>query len=282
MPAQIQIVNPSFNIQAPGIYSESAQLFIEAGPMGISLAILNTGDCFQAAVVYSFPNKMTEQHVQEELQEILSNEPLLKKQYRKVHIIWCFPESILVPPELMNEENRNEMLNLVFGDARKNSDKQDFLYKHNLHNIYRIPAAISESFAAQLPYATQSHQYSLLANRVLNGGNELYAVFYTNSLTTMLCKEGKLQVIQNFPFNTPEDTSYQLLNVCRSFEVDPASVKLCISGMVDKRSNLYADIYKYFLHIEFDNLPGGFTCVEEIKAHPPHFFSHLFYEALCV
>ncbi len=275
-------MNPSFNLQAPKIYTESADLFIEAGPSGISFVVLNTGDCFQAVVSYSFPNKMPEAEVQEELEEILQTEPLLKRSYRRTHIIWTYPESILVPPELFDRENSKEMLGLVFGDLRHGSIFHDFLYKHNLHNTHRIPDAALQLFESRLHPSTQRHQYSLLVDRMKNGGNELFIVFYTGSMTLMLCKEGKLQLIRNFNYNTPEDVAYHLLNVCRNFDVEPASARLYLSGMVDKKSNLYAAVYKYFLNIEFDNIPVNHTVAEEIKAQPPHFFSHLFYQALCV
>ena len=278
----MQQVNPSFNIQNTGIYTEAAQLFVEAGPMGISLVILNTGNCFQAVVTYSFYNKMSEPELAEKIKEILQDDELLQKQFAKTHIIWSYPESILVPPNLVDAGSNNEMLNLVYGDAQKGVIKSDFLYKHNLHNIYRIPEMIVECFEGKFPYATQTHQYSLLVNREINDGNELFVVFYPNSLTLMLRKEGQLQVIQNFAFSSPEDTAYHLLNVCESFDIQPNRVMLHISGLIDEKSNLYAAIYKYFLHVEFDKLPGNYTYAEEIKDHPPHFFSHLFALALCV
>ena len=182
----MQQVNPSFNIQNTGIYTEAAQLFVEAGPMGISLVILNTGNCFQAVVTYSFYNKMNEFELTERINEILQHDELLQKQFAKTHIIWSYPESILVPPNLVDAGSNNEMLNLVYGDAQKGVIKSDFLYKHNLHNIYRIPETIVECFAGKFPYATQTHQYSLLVNREMNGADELFVVFYTNSLTLML------------------------------------------------------------------------------------------------
>ena len=278
----MQHVNPSFNIQSAGIYTDSAQLFIETGPMGISLVVLNTGNCFQAATTYSFSNKMNEPEQGEKIKEILQHDELLQKPFAKTHIIWSYPESILVPPNLVDAGSNNEMLNLVYGDAQKGVIKSDFLYKHNLHNVYRIPETVHQSVEAKFPYATQTHQYSLLVNRETNGGDELFVVFYTNSLTLMLRKEGRLQVIQNFAFSSPEDTAYHLLNICKSFDVQPNKVILHISGMIDEKSNLYAAIYKYFLHIEFDKLPGNYTYAEEIKDHPPHFFSHLFALASCV
>lgn len=279
---QTQNVNPSFNIQSPKIYTEAAKLVIEAGPMGISFTILNTGNCFQAVVIYSFPNKLTEAEINEELQEILNTEPLLKKQYKEKQLIWCFPESILVPPALFEKENSSEMLNLVYGDAKKTSLQHDFLYKHNLHNAYRVPRHTGQIISGSLPSVPQSHQYSLLVNRGQKEGNRLFVLFYTGSLTLMLHKEDRLQVIQHFPFHTPEDTVFHLLNVCRAFDVAPDEVRLCLSGLIDKKSNLYAAIYKYFLDISFDEIPAGYTTAEELKPYPPHFFSHLFYEAICV
>jgi hypothetical protein len=283
LPPQSQQVNPSFNIRSAGIYTESAQLFIETGPTGISVVVLNTGDSFQAVVTYSFSSQLNELQAAEKMKEILQDDELLQKSFAKTHIIWSYPESILVPPNLVNTESNTEMLDLVYGNAQKAVIKSDFLYKHNLHNIYRTPESVREALEAKFPYAIQTHQYSLLANREMNSGeDELFVVFYSNSLTLMLCKEGQLQVIQNFAFSSPEDTAYHLLNVCRSFDVEPNKVKLHINGMIDERSNLYAAIYKYFLHIEFDKLPGNYTYAEEIKAHPAHFFSHLFALASCV
>lgn len=282
MSPQIQNVIPSFNIQAPKIYTGSAKLVIEAGPMGILFTILNTGDCFQAVLVYSFPNKLTEAEVNEEMQETLNTDPLLKKQYREIHLIWCFPESILVPPDLFDREKSPAMLDLVFGDARKTKIAHDFLYKHNLYNVYRVPESTAAAFEAKFPSVPQTHQYSLLVDRMRKEGNELFVLFYTGSFTAMLCKEGKLQVIQNFIYNTPDDIVFHLLNVCKAFDVSPDSARLCLNGMVDKKSNLYAAIYKYFLHIEFDSTPANFTVAEELKNQPAHFFSHLFYQAICV
>ena len=98
----------------------------------------------------------------------------------------------------------------------------------------------------------------------------------------MLCKDGKLQVIQNFNYTHADDCVFHLLNVCKGFEVNPDSVTLHINGMIDKNSALYTTVYKYFLNIEFDTMPEGFSYYEKIKDHPTHFFSHLFALASCV
>ena len=278
----MQHVNPSFNIQATEIDFETAQLFTEAGPMGFSLVVLGADNCFKAVVIYPFFLFIIETEIADKLKEICNSENLLKKQYSRSHNFWAFTESILVPAELMNADRNLNMLNLVFGDAKQGIIHSDFLYKHNLHNVYRIPEAVIDTFSAALPVATQTHLFSAIVNRDMPEGNHLFTVFYGNSLTIMLCKEGKLQVIQNFNYTHADDCVFHLLNVCKGFDVQPDSVTLHINGMIDEKSGLYASVYKYFLNIEFDELPGSYTYADEIKNHPPHFFSHLFALASCV
>ena len=278
----MQHVNPSFNIQAPGINFESAQLFAEAGPMGVSLVVLGADNCFNALITYSFAAGLSDTELTENIKSICSSENLLQKKYNKTHIFWSFAESIFVPAELMNEDRNLNMLNLVFGDAKKGAIHSDFLYKQNLHNVYRLPDSVVEILSNHLAVATQTHLFSTLVNRDVPAGNHLFTVFYSNSLIILLCKEGKLQVVQNFTYTNADDCVFHLLHVCKGFDVQPDSTTLHINGMIDERSGLFAAIYKYFLNIVFDTLPEDHIYHEILKDHPPHFFSHLFALASCV
>jgi len=278
----MQHVNPSFNIQAPEIDFETAQLFVEAGPMGVSLAILGGDNCFKALVLYSFAAGQEETLPEQKLKEILGSEKLFQQQYFKTHICWSFPESILVPAALMDADRNLNMLNLVFGDSNPGTVKSDFLYRHDLFNVYRVTPVVVDIFSGYLPLATQMHVFTAMVNRDLPAGDHMFTVFYGNGLTIMLSKAGKLQVVQHFAYNNPDDCVFHLLNVCKGFEMDPGSVTVHINGMIDERSGLYAAIFKYFLNMEFDELPGEFTYDTAITDHPQHFFSHLFALAACV
>jgi hypothetical protein len=278
----MQHVNPTFNIQATEIDFETARLFAEAGPTGVLLTVLGADNCFNAVVTYSFATSLTDDELAENLNAICKTEYLLQKQYSKTHIFWSFAESILVPAELMNADRNTNMLNLVFGNARQGIIRSDFLYKHNIHNVYRLPQAVADIFASCLPVATQTHLFSVLVNIDMPAGNHLFTVFYSNSLNIVLCKEGKLQVVQTFTYHNADDCVFHLLNVCKGFDVVPDSTTLHINGMIDSKSGLYAAIYKYFLNIAFDTLPEDYNYTPEINNYPPHFFSHIFQLASCV
>lgn len=278
----MQHLNPSFNIQAGEIDFETAQLFAEAGPMGLSLTVLDHNNCFSAVVMYAFNPGLSEQEITEQLQSVCRNDHLLQRKYYQAHLYWNFAESIIVPAELMNAETQADMLDLVFGDAKQTVSRTDFLYKHNLHQVYRLPVSMANVFAATFPAATQSHSYAALINRKIPAGEHVFAIFYSNHITIMLCKDGKLQVVQQFNYRNADDCAFHLLNVCKGFMAQLESVTLHINGMIDEKSALYAAIYKYFLNIEFDSLPEGYDYADEIKEYPSHFFSHLFELASCV
>jgi len=275
-------VNPSFSIQAPKINFETAQLFAEAGPTGFSIVVLEAGQSFKALAVYTFETGLSDHELAAGFTAIFNSENLLQKQYSRSHIFWSFPESILVPAELMNAGRNGNMLNLVFGDARQGLTRSDFVYRHNLHQVYRIPQSTADVFSGFLPFATQTHVFTTMVNQDIPAGDHLFTVFYSNSLTIMLCKAGQLQVIQNFTYSNADDCVFHLLNVCQGFDVQPEDVVLHINGMIDARSGLYGTIYKYFLQVSFDELPGAYTYHETIHDHPAHFFSHLFALASCV
>lgn len=275
-------MNPTFNIQAPDINYTSAHLVIEAGPRGISIVISDTSNCFVAVVLYTFPATFSAAALSDKFDEVIKGEPVLQHAFKKTDIIWTFTESILVPPAYMETASNGDLLELIFGDLNNNTVSTDFLYKHNLHNVYRIPLEICNSFKRYFPAASYSHQYSILPQLVNRPGNHLLVVFYDSGLTLVLCKAGNLQVIRNFHYQHPADAAYYLLNVCDNFEINNEDIILHLSGMIDKGSALYTELYKYFLNIQFEELPEHAGYIDAVKDQPHHYFSHSFAIAACV
>jgi len=275
-------VNPSFAIRNAVDTNTETHLLIEAGLAGVSFLIEDDDHFFSALVSYAFPSDMDIDKIAAEMDGIIQDEPLLKRQFRKTDIVWTFPEALLVPHEWMNGATTEDMLNLVHGDLNRGEVKSDFMFKHNQHTVYRIPVAVAEVFAKHFLFASQTHQYAVLPDLFANEVNKLFVIFYNNRLTAMLHKNDKLQAIQNFSYQSPDDVAFHLLDICRAFDIAPADLVLRCSGMIDERSNLFATLYKYFLTIGMVDPPGNISMNEEIKKYPPHFFSHLFATALCV
>lgn len=276
-------MEPSFNIQSDNSSTPQQHLLAEAGPQGLSLICTDMDtNTVTACVVYHFASGKNAGELAAQLQQIFADAPLLRYTYKKTDFVYAFNQAILAPHDIYKSVSISDMLDGVFGDAEDTVLKTDFVYRQHLHNMYRIPAAVHAVVNAAFPAAGFTHQYSLLADAYAEEGNRLHAIFYTGSLTVLLRKEGKLQVIQQFAYDTPETAAWHLLNTCRGFGAEVADTALVLHGMIDNQSALYAELYKYFQQPEFAALPEGLHYSSEVAAVPHHFFSHLFAMKLCV
>jgi len=98
-------------------------------------------------------------------------------------------------------------------------------------------------------------------------------------MVVSVVKDGKHQLINSFNYRTEQEVTYILLNICNQFDIENIDVE--ISGLLEKSSALYKEIYKYFDTIGLTPLPENKNYIKEITEHPAHYFSHIFALDLC-
>jgi hypothetical protein len=282
LPAQNKIVEPSFNIQTNNGLTAAHYLLAEAGPQGLSVVAADMDSrTVTHCMVWHFAANTQPDAAAEQLLQSWATEPLLQQFCQKAELLYSFPDVVPTPHEMYRSVDAATILADVYGDANTGPVKTDFVYKHNLHNVYRLPVAAERLLLRGNSVAT-SHQYSMLLNQFEGSDDALWAIFYPHSLTVLLRRSGQLQIVQQFAYTVPEDAAWQLLAVCHQFGVPAGSVPLTLYGMIDAQSALYAELYKYFLHISFAGLPQGLHYPDAVHQLPAHFFSHLFASLLCV
>ena len=274
-------MKPSFDIRSSITDTAEASLFIEISLHGMAYLILNGADCM-ALSTYHFPAGSSGDDTAIFLKDIVSQQRLLQQGFRKVNIIYAYPMQVLVPHAYFKDELKKDMLELLDGDVQDVVIKNDFMYRHQLHNIYSVPRQVDSTIDYLFSADCSTHEYSLLPDVLKEEGNHLYCIFNSSYFTVMLLKEGTLQVMQSFEYKTPEDVAYYLLQLCESFDVLPSDIIIHLNGMIAASSNLYNELNKYFLHLQFEKLPDNYIYPEAFKDYPEHFFSHLFALALCV
>ncbi len=257
---------------------------INAGNCGLVCEVSNEGfsyiiqDCdantFIALAVYHFNSIIPGNHISL-LQKIFDDQELLSENFKKVNVIYSFPESVLIPFSIYNSSNHAEVLSVVHGDFTENDlVLTDALLNNKVYNCYRMPSEIIREINNKFPTGTSLHQYSVLLKNLSPASNKLSVIFYPQKIVLTVEKDGKLLLINSFHYKTAEDVSYTLLNVCRQFEIE--NVPLEVSGLIEKDSALYKEIYKYFGPVSFTALPAGINFSEEMNQYPPHYFSHFF------
>ncbi len=268
-------MKPVFEILPDNINAGNCDLVCEVSNEGFSYLVrdLET-NTFIALAVYHFTNIIPGNHFPI-FQKIFEDTSLLSENFMNVNIIYSFPESVLVPFSMYNSKNNAEVLNMIHGDFTENDViVTDVLLDHKVYNCYRMPSEIIRETGNRFPRGKGLHQYSLLIKNISADGSKLSVIFYPHKIVVTLSKDGKVLLINSFSYKAAEDVSYILLNVCRQFEIE--SIPLEVSGLIEKDSSLFKEIYKYFDPVTFTPLPAEINFSEEINQYPPHYFSHFF------
>ena len=229
--------------------------------------------------VYNFDKAKMSDNDNTELDVTIENKTILSENFKKICIIYSFAESVLIPFTLYNSAENDFILSLIHGDMESNTiTLTDLIAEKEIYNTYRIPAPILKSISTKFPAAETRHQYSFLLKQPI-AGDKLLIIFYSQKIVIRLNRNGLTEFINNYYYNAPEDVSYFLLNVCRQNELTNIPVE--ISGLIEKDSVLFKEIYKYFESVFFAKLDDKFDYTEEILQYPAHYFSHLFATDLC-
>ncbi len=254
-------------------------LLAEAGRDSISLVWYSKQPLkIEGLFIYQSAKNSTDTTLAEDIQKLLATENL--PHYHSSVICYNFKETLIVPGTYYNNDNSAAMLDCIYGDMPGNKYFSEKLKGMDAWNIYRVPNAIHETFSNRFFAAGTFHSNSLLIP--YQQQKEFYCIVYNSYIKTLLFADGKLQLAQLFDYNTPSDVAYHLLNICAQHHIDPSVLTVTLSGFIDQQSNLYEELYRYFLNIKMDELPQDTAVADDIKVYPEHFFSFLITLVTCV
>lgn len=278
----MQLLNPTFTIQSSSTLPDKCSLLIEISMWGISYLLMDgTNNCI-ALICYHYPADTSFDNAAAYIKQSTEEQSLLQNKFEKVSIIYSYPTALLVPQHFINADHTKSMLELLYGDISDAYIRSDFNQAYSLYAVYTVPKQIDSVLSYLFTENNSRHQYSLLAGLTNHYRQLLFCIFGNGQFTVMVIKNGLMQVIHTYQFKVPEDIVYHLLQLCESFELPVNDSVLLLNGMIDETSNLYQELSKYFLQIQFGTLPDNFIYPEEINIYPAHYFSHLFQMAACV
>lgn len=203
-------------------------------------------------------------------------------QAKQVVFILNFPGFSLLPIDKASDSLGEKLLELTNGYTNRESILSDKVNGWNVQNFYRMPTDWMPMIEKNWSGASVFHYSSLfLETTTTESGIEngfLRVVFFQSYFLVVVLKSRKLQLLQTYEYQHPEDISYFLLSICKQIGLDQESVLVQLAGMIDPDSALYTELQKYFLQLEWDSvkmahLPSNL---------PEHYFSPLLRMATCV
>jgi len=227
------------------------------------------------------------QQLAEVLAEIIDRPEFPSGAPNETFLVYNYPESNLVPERYFSSEVNKSFSNLVYGDLHPELMLTEKIPWWDLYNVFRIPSEVHAALQQRFSTGKYWHFYSLQlkSHKMFNSREELEhmkVIFYTDKLVVIILKEGRLQLIQTFPYQDAKDAVYHLLNCCQQLHLNQDSMKVEISGMVDRNSALYSELHKYFMNLSFEAIEDSIKITDELREFPLHYFSSLLKMSVCV
>lgn len=224
--------------------------------------------------------------VRDILEEIISGDPILAQYAQKALVVYNFPGADLVPVDHYSADIKVAIARLTTGDTESDIVFDEKVKDWNMHNIYRVSKEIHMLCKEKFKGSEYWHLYTLVLQSVnedqLNNGNVCRIIFYNDKFIAAYFYNRKLQLLQTFTYQTPEDAAYYLLLICRQFGVSQQEMVLNISGLIDEQSALYTELLKYFAEVYYEVLPESFGTDNMLEEFPQHYFSPMLKMSLCV
>jgi Protein of unknown function (DUF3822) len=215
-----------------------------------------------------------------ELSELLNTYTSLREQHYDIQVAFDTSRNVLIPSSTYKAGDAEVLLTNLYGINNGYRIVSELIPEWQVYNIYAAENTLWEWVNIIFPFAKYRHQYSLTVKKAeaAEGNGCILADFRTNDFSVMATADGKILLAQNFEYSTPEDVVYYLLKTCQQYTLSQSNVSLKLSGLIDKQSALYKELYQYFINIEFSEAGWNMAGTE----YPAHFFTSLNDLAQCV
>jgi len=267
-------------------YTRNYHLTIRVSPDGFSFVVFSL-DKNRYLGLETFQIKRIDQQAKlaAALDELCILRQWITYPFHSVVVIVDNTFNTLIPVSLYEEKEKGVYLafNQEFQDNSR--IQSDLLKAAEAYNLYYLPNPLVEKVKDIWANARIVHLQSVLVESLLithrNQQSDQTAFIYLrhDNFDLIVLKNDKLLFINNFRFNTPEDFIYFVLFSFDQLRLNPETVQVVLSGIIEKGSKTYDILFQYVRNIRFAERNPTFEysyILEDIPVHQ-HF---IIYNAL--
>ncbi len=276
--ANDQLLKSSFHIKSATEFNPAnSVLLVIAGKRQCRFAVMNY--LSKELVEFGYYTSIDEE---EDYKKFFEETETLSKRYYQSVIAYDSGETIQVPAAVYKYEDGPLYVDAAYGQYVHTTTISENVPGWNLFNVYRLPASLQSAAAWKFLSGKFWNLDSVILKSAMEKGEVIKTDFKPDEFTAVIVKENKLQLVKTFSYSTPEDVLYYLLKACQQVNLSQHTVKLSLSGLIEKDSAIYRELNKYFIHVEFESLPADIKIGEALRTHPDHYYSSICKLALCV
>jgi hypothetical protein len=276
----LHAMKPVFRIgNCEELNSSQAVLLMEVGEVHCCFAIMDYANQMIVQLGYYTADEKDNGAI---LQMVLERHDELKQSFRQTIIGYYFPENLLIPSNLYRFEETQSLLQSMYERAQ-NLVVSEAIAEWNMYNSYYVPASLHELLSRRFSTGNFWHTHSVILKNDLGNydSGKLFVDFKTDSFSVVALANNSLLLAQIFYYAKAEDVLYWLLKTCQQYFLSQNETQIILSGLIDRQSAVFKELYQYFLKIEFASVENDIQLSGDFDDYPVHFFSFLYKLASC-
>ena len=264
-------------------FSDEFQLFLELGQYHIAMTVV---DPINNKLVDLEMINLNEEIKHSLVESYLEYRGVDSKTCRNINLIFNTKEFALIPSSLHNPLFHRQLIETIHGDMldlQFNADQLSFFDAVNVYGVQREINAVLDRF---FPNAQRVHKNACIVKEISNQTDILPSQFIKtyfspSHIDVLVVKNGKLQFLQKFYYETIDDAIFYILSLVEKFNLNKNSLGFYASGIIDHDSFILLELKKHFpsFKIEINN---QFADSNHIANLPAQFLTPLMISLQCV
>ena len=203
---------------------------------------------------------------------------ILDRSYAETHCFFNFREALIIPENKFSISAAEDFLSLVYGESTRDDVKHDTIHAgEKMVNAYRIKKTLHEWVGRQFILYQPHHTYTQILSGLFS--KEIRVIpfvklqVYKEHMIAAVTKDGKLQLIQSFSYQTEDDILYHIMNINKQFNIHNNAADLEISGRIQTDSVLFRQLSTLFSDISAESIDPAVSAAFLSTNYPAHFFT---------
>lgn len=208
----------------------------------------------------------------------INQSKILDRTFSNTTIFINTSEALIVPAEKFRKESIEPFLSAVYGNSESNRCEAEIVkIPNNPATIYRCSLKLADAINKRFSNYTFRHTYTKILENLLGGTNMLQEMlkvqFYPANMVVTVISNNKLMLMQSYPYKSPEDVIYYLLNIVQEFSLNIKSTPVEVSGMIDISSKQFELLENVFGRLSFETLTTDSIFKDHISVANAHYYT---------
>ena len=230
---------------------------IQISLSGLSFSILNRStNSIELLKHVHLEKKATPFELLNNLKVIIESNSDFEQDFDSVICIYQNELACLVPEALFDEKNVADYLKFNAKILKTDYISFDKLITNESMNVYVPLVNINNYIFDTFGSFDFKHASTVLIETVLQLNSKvehdiMHINVNTSTFEIIYIQEKKLTFYNTFEFTTKEDFIYYILFSVEQLQLNPETIKVVLSGGVNKEDDLFNIVYKYIRFVEF-------------------------------